>query len=248
MPKSVAQALQDPLWRKAMEDELRSQHELGTWSLVAQDGTKNLVKCKWIFRIKYHKNGSIEKYKARLVAKGFQQRPGIDFTETFSPVVKPATIRTLLGLAVTNNWHLRQLDINTAFLQGTLKEEVYMSQPPGFTDQAFPSHICKLHKAIYGLRQAPRAWYMELTNFLLGVGFKRSVATTWTTLCLFHIIPLPPLYLIVYVDDIIVTGPNITNLDKFIETLAKRFSLKVLGDLSYFFGSRGDTHYQWIIS
>lgn len=119
---------------------------------------QNLVKCKWVFRIKYDKDGKVQRYKARLIAKGFQQRPDIDYTETFSPVVKPATIRTLLGLAVTNGWQLRQLDINNAFLQGTLTEQVFMAQPPGFPNTKFPTHLCKLKKAIYGLKQAPRAW------------------------------------------------------------------------------------------
>lgn len=186
-------------------DEIQALHKLGTWDLVPPESNQNLVKCKWVFRIKYKPDGSIERYRARLVAKGFQQRVGIDYTDTFSPVVKPATIRTLLSLATTNKWHLRQLDINNAFLNGTLNEQVYMAQPPGFHDVTFPNYVCKLRKAIYGLKQAPRAWYTELANFLLSYGFKRSIADASLFIHHHH---GSPLYLIVYVDDIVLTGPN----------------------------------------
>ena len=232
-PKTITQALKDPHWKKAMDSEISALRTMGTWVLVSPTPTQNLVKCKWIFRIKYNSDGSIDRYKARLVAKGFQQRPGIDYSETFSPVVRPATIRTLLTLAVTNGWHLRQLDINNAFLQGTLTDEVYMAQPPGYLDKGSPNHVCRLKKAIYGLKQAPRAWYTELTNFLLGLGFKRAVSDT----SLFILSSNPyPIYLIVYVDDIILTGPHAATIDTFIHTLANRFALKDLGTLSYFLG------------
>ena len=216
-----------------MDSELTALHTLHTWDLVPPDPSRNIVKCKWIFRIKYNSDGSIDRYKARLVAKGFQQRAGIDYTDTFSPVVRPTTIRTLLTIAVTRGWHLRQLDINNAFLQGTLHEEVYMSQPPGFVNSEHPTHVCRLNKAIYGLKQAPRAWYTELTKFLLGLGFTRAVSDTSLFMLSNHV---HPIYLIVYVDDIIVTGPHAQTLTQFIQRLAHRFALKDLGALSYFLG------------
>ncbi|CAM8951492.1 unnamed protein product [Rhodiola kirilowii] len=158
----------------AQEYEALCRNE--TWDLVPSDLASNVVGCKWVFRIKYKPDGSLDKYKARLVAKGFHQRPGCDFTETFSPVIKPVTVRTVLTLAVSSGWPLRQIDVNNAFLQGHLSEDVFMEQPPGFLDKAFPHHVCKLKKAIYGLKQAPRAWYTELRNFMLQVGFVNSFA------------------------------------------------------------------------
>jgi histone deacetylase 1/2 len=121
-----------------------------------------VVGCKWIFRLKRHTDGTVARYKARLVAKGFNQRPGLDYHETFSPVVKPTTIRLVLSIAISNGWQFHQLDINNAFLQDTLTEDVYMAQPPGFSDPDKADFVCKLRKAIYGLKQAPRAWYEEL--------------------------------------------------------------------------------------
>ncbi|RVX04505.1 Retrovirus-related Pol polyprotein from transposon RE1 [Vitis vinifera] len=134
-PTTVTQALKDPKWRQAMSAEFDALLRNGTWDLVPSHPTQNLVGCKWIFRTKYLPNGSIDRYKARLVAKGFHQRPGIDYSETFSPVIKPTTVRLVLSLAVSQGWSLRQLDVNNAFLQGTLTEDVFMSQPPGFIDR-----------------------------------------------------------------------------------------------------------------
>jgi hypothetical protein len=175
-PATYKSAIKAPVWLQAMQDEITALHTQGTWSLVSLPAKRTLVGCKWIFKIKRHSDGSIARHKARLVAQGFSQEPGLDYGDTFSPVVKPATIRLVLALAAHFNWPLRQLDVKNAFLHGILQEEVYMSQPPGFEDSVHPHHVCKLHKSLYGLKQAPRAWNARFTQFLPSLGF----ATTYS--------------------------------------------------------------------
>ncbi|KAJ9568078.1 hypothetical protein OSB04_004044 [Centaurea solstitialis] len=216
-PQTITQALKQPQWRKAMQEEYDALLRNQTWSLVPPESVPNLVGSKWVFRTKFKPNGTIDRLKARLVAKGFHQRPGLDYIETFSPVVKPATLRLVLSLASSQNWPLRQLDINNAFLQGTLTESVYMSQPPGFVDPSFSHHVCKLNKAIYGLRQASRAWYNELKSFLISAHFKPTISDP--SLFVRHS-NTSPIYILVYVDDIIITGPNSSLVSSFITSLA----------------------------
>lgn len=173
-PISYSDAQKHAQWCSAMADEFNSLLKQGTWTLVSPPSHGNIVGCKWVYKLKQRADGSLERYKARLVAKGYHQQPGLDYTETFSPVVKAQTIRIVISIAVTNNWPLLQLDAKSAFLHGALDEEVYMSQPPGFVDPMFLTHVCKLHKAIYGLKQAPRAWFQSLSSHLSSMGFRCS--------------------------------------------------------------------------
>jgi hypothetical protein len=161
-----------------MDLEIQALRRNGTCQLVPPRPGINFIDSKWIFKVKKHADGSIERYKARLVAKGFKQRYGLDYEDTFSPVIKPTTIRLLLSLAVTRGWNLHQLDVQNAFLHGVLEEEVYMRQPPGFVDPDRPQHLCRLVKALYGLKQAPRAWHARLGAALHAHGFVPSTADT----------------------------------------------------------------------
>ncbi|KAM0037798.1 putative RNA-directed DNA polymerase [Helianthus debilis subsp. tardiflorus] len=232
-PTSFTVANKSIEWRQAMADELDVLHRNGTWTLVPPAPHTNVVDCKWVYRSKTDQNGKISRYKARLVAKGFHQQHGVDYHETFSPVIKPATIRTILSLAVTNKWSLRQLDVHNAFLHGDLQETVYMRQPPGFVDQTKPDHVCLLHKSLYGLKQAPRAWFTKLSMALLQLGFHGSK----TDPSLFILNSSGTLvYLLVYVDDIIITGNHSRAVHDVIKDLSSMFALKDLGQLHYFLG------------
>lgn len=157
-----------------MRDEYSALIHNGTWSLVPRPQNANVVDCKWVYKLKRDHTCAVKRYKARLVAKGFSQQLGLDYHETFSPVVKATTIRAVLSLAATQRWPLRQLDVQNAFLHGDLKETVYLQQPPGFVDQTKPNHVCLLHKSLYGLKQAPRAWFHRLSTALQALGFRGS--------------------------------------------------------------------------
>lgn len=204
-PSSVEEALQDQKWASAMENEHQALLRNKTWHLVPRPKGRNVIGCKWVYKVKRKADGTIDRYKARLVAKGFKQRYGIDYEDTFSPVVKAATIRLILSVAVSRNWPLWQLDVQNAFLHGYLEEEVYMQQPPGYEDMSHPNYVCKLDKALYGLKQAPRAWYARLCKRLQELGFLPSKADT----SLFYYSRGEyTIYILVYVDDIIVASSS----------------------------------------
>jgi hypothetical protein len=237
-PSCFTEASKQPQWRFAMNTEFTTLLNNGTWSLVPSKSHVNLVGCKWVFRIKRHADGSIERYKARLVAKGFHQQPGIDYSETFSPVIKPITIRTVLSLAVASHWDIRQLDVTNAFLHGVLSEDVYMTQPPGFVHPSFPNHICRLHKAIYGLKQTPRAWFSRLSQRLLALGFHGSKSDTSLFI---HNSDTELIFFLIYVDDIIVIGNNKHSIARLIQALQADFALKDLGPFHFFLGVQAYT-------
>lgn len=204
-----------------------------TWHLVPPQKGINIIDCKWINKIKRKADGSLDRYKARLVAKGFRQKYGVDYEDTFSPVVKASTIRIILSLAVSRGWSLRQLDVQNAFLHGVLEEEVYMRQPPGFENTAMPHYVCKLDKALYGLKHAPRAWYARLSSKLIALGFKSPKADT--SLFYFNKGDVT-VFVLVYVDDMIVASSTQEATIGLLKNLQQDFALKDLCELHYFLG------------
>ncbi|GJV70392.1 ribonuclease H-like domain-containing protein [Tanacetum coccineum] len=233
IPKSHFHALRDPNWKQAMCDEYKALIDNNTWVLVPRPPNVNIVRSMWLYKHKYNADGSLNRYKARLVANGRSQQQGIDCDETFSPVVKPATIRTVLSLAVSRQWPIHQLDVKNAFLHGHLKETVYMHQPPGFTDSAHSDYVCLLQKSLYGLKQAPRAWFQRFSSYVIRAGFYHS--KTDSSLFIFHKGP-DTAYLLLYVDDIILTASSTSLLQRIISLLHAEFAMTDLGPLNYFLG------------
>ncbi|CAJ2635918.1 unnamed protein product [Trifolium pratense] len=233
IPKNVQVALEVPKWREAVLEEMKALEKNKTWSVMTLPDGKKTVGCKWVFTVKYNSDGSIERYKARLVAKGFTQTYGIDYSETFAPVAKLNTVRILLSLAANLDWPLHQLDVKNAFLNGDLEEEVYMDIPPGFEDK-FGSNVCKLNKSLYELKQSPRAWFEKFTYSMKKQGYIQGQAdhTLFTKFSQDGKIVV----LIVYVDDIVLTGDDIVEMARVKEKLALDFEIKDLGSMRYFLG------------
>ncbi|KAJ9535464.1 hypothetical protein OSB04_un001410 [Centaurea solstitialis] len=233
LPRNPLDALKNPDWNKAMTDEFRALIDNNMWELVPMTHDMNIVRSMWNFRHKTNSDGSLERYKARLVCDGRSQKEDIDCGDTFSPVVKPATIRTVLSIALSNAWEVHQLDVKNAFLHGHLHETVYMHQPPGFRDQHLPNHVCLLKKSLYGLKQAPRAWYQRFADYVFTLGFKHSKCD--------HSLFIykngkQTAFLLLYVDDILLITSSPTLRQDFMALLAKEFAMKDLGPLSYFLG------------
>jgi hypothetical protein len=209
-PKSFSEANKNEYWIKAMNEELDQIEKNQTWELVPRPEDKNVIGTKWIFKNKLNENGQIIKNKSILVCKGYAQVEGIDFEETFSPVERLEAIRMFLAFACFKNFKIYQMDVKSAFLNGTLEEEVYLEQPEGFKLTENQDYVCKLKKALYGLKQAPRAWFSRLDNYLQQQGYKRG--TTDNNLYI-KIEEQNMIVVVVYVDDIIF-GSNLTILSK----------------------------------
>jgi hypothetical protein len=192
-----------------------------------------VVTGKWIFRHKLQADGTLDRYKARWVLRGFTQRPGLDYDETFSPVVKPATVRVILSLALSQDWPIHQLDVKNAFLHGTLKETVYCVQPTGFVDSSRPGMVCRLNKSLYGLKQAPRAWHHRFASYLSSIGF---VGTKSDSSLFIYRRGSDTAYLLLYVDDIVLTASSAQFLRQVIDALQHEFAMTDMGQLHHFLG------------
>ncbi|CAJ2672156.1 unnamed protein product [Trifolium pratense] len=239
LPTNPIGALNDHNWKLAMQDEYNALIENKTWELVPRPSNANIIRSMWIFRHKKNLDGSFERYKARLVGNGANQQTGIDCGETFSPVVKPATIRTVLSVAISKSWCLHQLDVKNAFLHGNLDETVHMHQPPGFRHPQFPDHVCLLKKSLYGLKQASRAWYQRFTDYVATMGFSHSMSDH--SLFIYHH-DNDIAYILLYVDDIILAASSNTLRKSIMAQLSSEFAMKDLGPLSYFLGISVNRH------
>ncbi|KAL2926115.1 Retrovirus-related Pol polyprotein from transposon RE1 [Bienertia sinuspersici] len=210
-PRSFKEAMQEPGWRDAMAHEIRALEDNGTWTMEPLPPGKKALGSKWVYRIKYHANGTVERLKARLVIMGNHQVEGTDYTETFAPVAKMVTVRTFLAVAAARNWELHQMDVHNAFLHGDLNEEVYMKPPPGF-NTGQPGMVCKLRKSLYGLKQAPRCWFAKLASSLRSYGFRQS----YSDYSLFtYNRDGVSLHVLVYVDDLIISGNSSSAIHDF---------------------------------
>ncbi|KAJ9536444.1 hypothetical protein OSB04_un000379 [Centaurea solstitialis] len=214
-PTKTQDALSDPDWVRAMQEELAEFERNRVWRLVERPRRVTIIDLRWIFRNKKDENDLIIRNKARLVAKGYRQQEGIDYDETFAPVARIEAIRIFLAYAAHKNMKVFQMDVKCAFLNGELQEVVYVEQPEGFVDPKYPEHVYVLNKALYGLKQAPRAWYETLTIYLLGSGYNKGT---------------------IYVDDIIFASTNPESCIEFEQIMKSRFQMSMMGELTFFLG------------
>jgi hypothetical protein len=220
-------------WRMAMLEEMASIEENKTWTLVDLPKGQRAIGLKWVFKLKRDEHGEVVKHKARLVAKGYVQRQGIDFEEVFAPVARMESMRVVLAVAAHRGWSVHHMDVKSAFLNGELAEEVYVAQPPGFTAAGHEEKVLRLHKALYGLRQAPRSWNAKLDASLHELGFTRSKCEHGLYV---RGAKASRLVVGVYVDDLIITGKMNKEIDSFKLQMKKMFKMSDLGPLSYYLG------------
>jgi hypothetical protein len=231
-PTCFEEAIQRKEWADSMTEEYQSIIKNEVWEIVPRLKSKDVVSSKWLFKIKHVADGSIEKYKERFVTCGFSQKEGIEYEETFAPVARYTSIRTIIALVAKMKWKLHQMDVKKAFLNGVIKEEVYIEQPQGFEVENMKYHVCKLKKSLYGLKQAPRAWYGRIDSFLTSLGFTKSKEDSNFY---FKVMNDEPVILLLYVDDLFLTREEnlITECKK---RLASEFEMKYLGLMHYLLG------------
>ncbi len=234
-PKMAKDALSSPdkaEWKEAMEKEMESLYANNVCKLVELPKDRKTVGSKWVFKVKADSDGIFERYKARLVAQGFSQKFGSDYDETFSPVVRFESVRTIIALAAQHGLQLHQMDVKTAFLNGELKEEVYMKQPEGFVVEGKEHPVCKLNRSIYGLKQSPRCWNIVLDNQLKKMGFVQTPSDP----CIYTTETDEMFIIAVYVDDILLAGHSNKRMTEVKKLLARHFELTDMGELTQFLG------------
>ncbi|GJX12417.1 retrovirus-related pol polyprotein from transposon TNT 1-94 [Tanacetum coccineum] len=232
-PKNIKEAMADSAWIEAMQDELHQFDRLQVWELVDKPFGKNVIKLKWLWKNKKDEDQTVIRNKARLVAKGYAQEEGIDFEESFAPVARLEAVRIFIAYAAHKSFPIYQMDVKTAFLNGPLKEEVYVAQPDGFVDPDHPDKVYRLRKALYGLKQAPRAWYDELSKFLISNGFTKGIIDP----TLFTIKYGEDILLVqIYVDDIIFGSTNPKFSKRFEKLMHGRFEMSLMGEMKFFLG------------
>ncbi|GJR43759.1 putative ribonuclease H-like domain-containing protein [Tanacetum coccineum] len=232
-PKKITQALQDESWVEAMQEELLQFKLQNVWVLCDLPDGKRVIGTKWVFRNKRDERGTIIRNKARLVAQGYRQEEGVDYDEVFAPVARIEAIRLFLAFASFMGFSVYQMDVKSAFLYGNITEEVYVNQPPGFVDPHHPNKVYKVIKALYGLHQAPRAWYERLSTFLLKHGYRRGAIDK----TLFIKRDRKDIMLVqVYVDDIIFGSTKTSMVKEFEELMQKEFKMSSMGELTFFLG------------
>jgi Reverse transcriptase (RNA-dependent DNA polymerase) len=232
-PREWREAMQDPRWKNTMFEEMRALVKNDTWDMILRPSGKNIMGCKWVYSIKHNPEGKMDRFKTRLVAKGYTQTYGVDYEETFAPVAKMNTVRTLISCEVNSGWDLCQLDVKNAFFYGDLKEEVYIEIPPGFQNEQLKGKVCRLKRPLYGLKQSPRAWFDRFSMAMKKLGYQQSnadhtmfIQRKGEKICI----------LVVYVDDIVLTGNDSVEIKRLKASLAKEFEIKDLGELRYFLG------------
>ncbi|GJT51594.1 putative ribonuclease H-like domain-containing protein [Tanacetum coccineum] len=232
-PTSITKALEDPDWVAAMQEEMQQFINQKVWTLVPLPAGKNAIGTKWILKNKRDARGIVVRNKARLVAQGHRQEEGIDYDEVFAPVARLEAIRLFLAFASYMGFLVYQMDVKSAFLYGEIEEEVYVTQPKGFEDPYFPKHVYRVVKALYGLHQAPRAWYARLSAFLLQHNYRRGTIDK----TLFIKKDSRDILLVqVYVDDIIFGSTNKTWCDEFEVLMKGEFEMSAMGEMSFFLG------------
>ena len=220
-------------WVNSMHEELHQFVRNDVWELVPRPRGVNVIETKWIFKNKSDEHGTMIENKSKLIAQGYTQVEGIDFDETFAPVTRLKSIRILLAIASHLNFKLYQMNVKSAFLNRMLQEEVYVEQPKGFVDPHRPDDVYKLKKALYGFKQAPKAWYDRLTAYLTKHGFKRGFADTTLFIRKYKN------YFVVakiYVDDIVFGATNDSLAQSFVDEMKKMFKMSMVGELTYFLG------------